>query len=169
MGQFANMLFGALLGWVQTAASWLWGLVTNTNVSDWLRWLLDNWLPLTLLLCIAGLVIDLLVYLLRWQPYRVWRSFFSRFAARAEDKAAFEVQQPILQRKWVYADGTTTVEEIPDPLRDVKPQQEEERLLSPIRPTRRAARYAAAEQAYHQPVYPPQWQQNTQDQQGEQE
>ena len=166
MGQFANMLFGALLGWVQTAASWLWGLVTNTNVSAWLRWLLDNWLPLTLLLCIAGLVIDLLVYLLRWQPFRVWRSFFSRFTAQAEEKTAFEVQQPILQRKWVYADGTTTVEEIPDPLRDMKPQQEEERLLSPIRPTRRAARYAAAEQAYHQPVYPPQWQH---DQQGENE
>ena len=168
MGQFANMLFGALLGWVQTAASWLWGLVTNTNVSAWLRWLLDNWLPLTLLLCIAGLVIDLLVYLFRWQPFRVWRSFFSRFAARAEDKAAFEVQQPILQRKWVYADGTTTVEEIPDPLRDMKPQQEEERLPSPIRPTRRAARYAAAEQAYHQPVYPPQWQ-NDQHTQGDNE
>ena len=47
MGQFANMLFSGLLGWVQSAAAEVWSLVTNADVSLWLRWLLDNWLPLT--------------------------------------------------------------------------------------------------------------------------
>ena len=53
MGQFANTIFSALLGWVQTAASWLWALISAPESGGWLRWLLDNWLPLLLMLCAA--------------------------------------------------------------------------------------------------------------------
>ena len=65
MGQFANTLFSALLGWVQSATAEVWNLVTNADVSLWLRWLLDNWLPLTLMLCVGGVVVDFIVYLIR--------------------------------------------------------------------------------------------------------
>jgi len=166
MGRFADTLFRMLLGWVQTAASWLWSLVTNTDVSTWLSWLLENWLPLTLLLCVAGLVIDFGVYLLRWQPYRVWRSFFRRMSARdelEEDPAP----KPIFQRKWVYADGSTEVEDVLTPVQEAS-YPPEDRLDAPIRPVRRVVQ-ATREQAYHQPVYPPQWQHHAQDEQGENE
>lgn len=168
MGMFANTVFSVLLGWVQTAASWLWSLVTNTDVSAWLQWVLDNWLPLTILLCLAGLTIDFIVYLIRWQPYRVWQSFLRNLTARKKkpDAQAENAQSPLLQRTWVYADGSTTVEDVPaSPLPGQAPS-ESEQLSAPIRPVRRAVRRAAPEQAYHQPVYPPQWREDTKDEQG---
>lgn len=164
MGQFANMLFIALLGWVQTAADWLWGLVTNTDVSAWLRWLLDNWLPLTLLLCLGGAVIDFVVYLLRWQPYRVWGSFLHRMKAK-DIPAPAEETKPLFQRRWIYADGSTAVEDVRGGYQE--PPVQSGQLEAPIRPVRRLARRSTPEQAYNQPVYPPQWQHNTQEHQGE--
>ena len=155
MGAFANTLFRVLLGWVQTAAAGLWGLVTNTDVSAWLRWLLDNWLPLTILLCISGVVIDFIVYLIRWQPYRVWGSFLRRLTAKEEPSAEEEQPQPVLQRKWLYADGSTTVEDVRQPLQQ---SDQSEQLEAPIRPVRRVTRRSSPEKAYNQPVYPPQWQ-----------
>ncbi len=167
MGQFAGTLFSLLLGWVQTAVSWLWNLATNADVSEWLHWLLDNWLTLLMLLCIGGLLLDFLVYLLRWQPYRVWQSFLQRVSGKAGEESDEAPERPISIRRWVYADGTTQVEEVPEG--GFAANLPEEYLSAPIRPTRRTARRASSEQAYHQPVYPPQWQQNTQLEQGENE
>ena len=160
MGLFANTLFSVLLGWVQTAASWLWSIVTNTDVSAWLRWVLDNWLVLVILLCLVGAAADFVVYLFRWQPYRVWGKFLRRAKARKEEAAQEAPRPPVLQRTWMYADGTTHVEDVPVP--QPLPQQDSDRLDAPIRPARKVARRTAPEQAYHQPVYPPQWQQNQQ-------
>lgn len=161
MGAFANTVFSALLGWVQTAAAWLWGLVTNADVSAWLRWLLDNWLPLLLILCAGGVVIDFIVYLIRWQPYRVWGRFLRCMTGKEEIPAEKVEKQPVLQRRWLYADGSTAVEEVHEPLQDTAPQ---DALDVPIRPARRVVRRSTPEQAYNQPVYPPQWRH---DQQGE--
>ena len=160
MGLFANTLFSVLLGWVQTAASWLWSLITNTNVSAWLRWMLDHWLMLVILLCLAGVVVDVAVYVFRWQPYRVWRKFLHRKKVGDESAAKEAQHQPMLQRTWLFADGTTQVEDVhvAQPLQ----HQESDRLDAPIRPARRVVQRVASEQAYHQPVYPPQWQQNQQ-------
>lgn len=156
MGQFANALFSTLLGWVRSAAAEVWRLVTNADASTWLRWLLDNWLPLTLLLCLGCAVIDFAVYLIRWQPYRMWGRFLHRRAEHDETDAE-AVVEPIRSRKWLHADGSVTVEELCEPL-----QQEvrAENLEAPIRPVRRVARRSTPEQAYHQPYYPPQWQRN---------
>lgn len=164
MGLFANTLFSVLLGWVQTAASWLWSLVTNTDVSAWLRWVLDNWLALVIILCLAGIAVDFIVYFFRWQPWRVWRNYIQRRNEHKENETAQEAPQPVLQRKWLYADGTTHVEDVPLP-QQMQVQQPSERLTAPIRPVRRVTRREGAEHAYHQPVYPPQWQQS-QDEQG---
>lgn len=161
MGQFANMLFSALLGWVQSAAAELWSLVTNADVSLWLRWLLDNWLPLTLMLCVGGVVVDFIVYLIRWQPYRMWGSFLHRVTSKGEMDAELP-EQVVPSRRWLHADGSVTEEDIREPLQ-VEP---EETLAAPIRPVRRVARRTTPEQAYHQPYYPPQWQRTNE--QGEQ-
>ena len=160
MGMFANTLFSVLLGWVQTAASWLWSLVTNTSVSAWLRWLLDYWLALVILLCLAGAVVDFAVYFFRWQPYRVWGKFLRRKKVGEEPVHQETPHQPMLQRTWMYADGTTHVEDVPVP--QPLQHQDSDRLEAPIRPVRRVVQRVAPEQAYHQPVYPPQWQQNQQ-------
>lgn len=167
MGQFADTLFRMLLGWVQTAMSWLWNLAAEAKSSEWLAWILDNWLPLVLLLCGAGLALDFLVYLLRWQPYRVWKSFFSRFSKEEGPEESLEGESGF-QRKWVYADGSTVVENVKQPVQ-LTQYQPEMPMDEPLRPVRRVVRAATREQAYHQPVYPPQWQHNAQDHQGENE
>lgn len=162
MGQFAGTLFRMLLGWVQTAAAWVWSLTTNADATSWLRWLVDNWLPLVLFLCIGGLVVDFVVYLIRWQPYRMWGRFLRRKEQPEADPQP--ASSPAYQRKWIYADGSMEVEDV-----HVAPPEapvEEERLTAPIRPVRRMARRTSPEQAYNQPVYPPQWHH---DQQGENE
>ena len=74
MGNFADTLFGVLLGWAKSAVSWLWGVISDDGNGGMLGWILDHWLLLLVLLCLSGVLIDLVVYLLRWQPYRVWRS-----------------------------------------------------------------------------------------------
>lgn len=157
MGQFANALFKGLLGWVQAVVSGLWRLITSSDTSAWLRWMLDNWLPLLLLLCAAGLVIDLLVYILRWQPYRMWGGFLRRMLGGSKDDFAEEdiVDETQYQRRWVYADGTTSVEDIRRTPKE--PDEPDDHLDLPIRPVRRTARHFDSEKAYYQPVYPLQW------------
>lgn len=165
MGQFAGTLFRMLLGWVQTAVSWLWNLATSADVSAWLQWLLDNWLTLVIILCMGGVLVDFVVYLIRWQPYRVWRRFLARVSGRTRREAEDAAQQPVMQRKWVFADGSTEVEEIPQDGIHSRPAMEA--LDVPIRPTRRALRYESPEQSYNQPVYPPQWRHSGQEEQGD--
>lgn len=150
MGPFADTVFTVLLGWVRSTVQALWRLVTGADLSAWFDAVMDNWLTLVVLLCLAGVVIDLVVYLLRWQPYRVWRSFFQR---RRQEKET----QPdnTSYRQWLYADGSTRVEEIPaEPAAN---SDASDRLHAPIRPIRRAIP-ANGGKAYNQPVYPPQWQ-----------
>ena len=161
MGQFANTLFSMLLGWVQSAVAEVWNLVTNADVSLWLRWLLDNWLPLTLMLCVGGAVVDFIVYIIRWQPYRMWGHFLHRLTGRKDSDAALQ-EQAGSGRRWLHADGSVTEEDICEPVRELP----EEVLDAPIRPARRVARRATPEPAYHQPYYPPQWQRTNE--QGEQ-
>lgn len=164
MGNFANTMFSVLLGWVQRTAAWLWELIGSDGADGLLGWVLDNWLGLAIVLCLAGVAIDLVVYIVRWQPYRVWRSFLQRLSAKGEAAAEEVPEAPIPVRRWVYADGSTQVEERPEG--GFQGNLPQDYLSAPIRPTRRMARRASQEQAYHQPVYPPQWQHN---EQGEQE
>lgn len=168
MGQFAATLFRVLLGWVQNAAAWLWSLFTNKDTGVWMDWIQENWLPLTLLLCLLGVLVDFLVYLLRWQPYRVWGSYLRRRKERETAEAKALAEPVAYQRKWIYADGSTEVEDVRPAVQESTPDSEP-KLDAPVRPTRRVARRASLEQAYYAPVYPPQWQGNTQENQGENE
>ena len=77
MGSFANTLFTIMLGWLQSAAAAIWSALTTENGSSFLQWIGRNWLILTAVLCAIGLVADFGIYLVRWRPMRVWKSFFS--------------------------------------------------------------------------------------------
>ena len=181
MGSFANTLFSVLLGWVQSAVSWVWRLFSSEGAGGLMGWVLDNWLALVIVLCAAGVVIDLVVYLFRWQPYRVWRSFW-----RGDEEPGMEAaepqedKQPTEERQWVFADGSMSVEApAPQeaaiaPVHDMYTPETDVQLKAPVRPVRRvipARRRRAPDgsdeyllpdlggvkQAYHQPFYPPQW------------
>ena len=82
MGTLANSLFLGLLGWVRTLTAEIWNAVTQPEDAALFGWLGANWKLIAVLLCAAGAVTDLIVYLIRWQPYRVWKSFFRRLKNR---------------------------------------------------------------------------------------
>ena len=179
MGSFANTLFSALLGWVKGAVSWLWQLIVGSGEGGLLGWLTENWLPLTVLICVLGVVIDLVVYLLRWQPYRVWRSFMNRDKEAEELPLEGEGEEAL---QWLYANGETVEEplqpslpEMPSPtdMPQAAPAQSVQRVI-PARRRRRVdgeMEYVLpatgdAQQGYHQPYYPPQWRTRDENQDG---
>ena len=85
MGSFANTLFTIMLGWVQSTTAAIWSALTTENGSSFLQWIGRNWLVLAAVLCVTGLVVDFGIYLVRWRPMRVWKSFFSRIRSGGEE------------------------------------------------------------------------------------
>lgn len=84
MGSFANSLFKIMLGWLQTAISAVWSAFTSENGSPFFNWIAQHWILLAGILCVIGLAADLCVYICRWKPYKVWKSFLS--GAQRTDK-----------------------------------------------------------------------------------
>lgn len=78
MGSFANTLFKFMLGWLQGIVSAVWSAFTNENGDSFFVWVGRNWILIAGVLCLAGLVCDLVVYLVRWRPFRAWKRFFGR-------------------------------------------------------------------------------------------
>ena len=78
MGSFANSLFKFMLGWLQGAVSAVWSAFTNEEGNSLFNWIGRNWLLAAGILCAAGLAADLCVYLFRWKPFKVWKSYFTR-------------------------------------------------------------------------------------------
>lgn len=78
MGSFANSLFKFMLGWLQGAVSAVWSAFTNEKGNTVFNWIGKNWILIAGILCAIGLAADLCVYIFRWKPFRVWKSFFTR-------------------------------------------------------------------------------------------
>ena len=165
MGSFANTLFSVLLGWVQRAVAWLWSLAGTDGASGLLGWVLDNWLLLAAGLCLLGVAVDLCVYIIRWQPYRVWRFFAKK---NREDEAAADLPEEPMQ--WVYATGEAAPEQLPVQERLTPAMQATE--LPPEQPDRSVQRVFAArdhrtengpdasayvQRGYRAAYFPPQW------------
>lgn len=78
MGSFANALFTVMLSWFRGIVSAVWSAFSSEQGGNLIQWIGSHWLLLAVLLCFIGLTADLAVYLFRWKPFRVWKSFFSR-------------------------------------------------------------------------------------------
>lgn len=86
MGSFAKSLAGVMFGWVSDVISRIWALFTTDSGTDSIPWIGKHWILLVVFLCVLGLLIDFVIYLYRWKPYKVWASFFrKRRANRTED------------------------------------------------------------------------------------
>ena len=94
MGSFANTLFTIMLGWLQTAAASIWAAFTSENGSTFFQWIGRNWIILAIVLCGIGLIVDLGIYLLRWRPIQVWKSYFNRLRRRDEETEDPEEHEP---------------------------------------------------------------------------
>jgi len=74
---FADWLFNLMFGWMGTAANSAWNAVVNST-SGTGSFFSRYWLGIVLLIIIGGTVLDYAVWLVRWRPYLVWRSWLTR-------------------------------------------------------------------------------------------
>ena len=65
MNAFADMLFSALLGWVRGLTQSLWAFFVSGGSGGFFSWIGDHCIPVTLLICLAGTAVDLIVRLSR--------------------------------------------------------------------------------------------------------
>lgn len=101
MGSFAASIFNLLLGWIRGLVSGLWNLVNSAEARQGLEWLGDNWLWLTIAIAVIGLVIDYVIWFIRWRPYYVWRTWWRRLTRRSEPQAETpEMQAPYPQQEY---------------------------------------------------------------------
>lgn len=91
MNGFTNSILSMLLSWLKALINDLWRLVSGDEGGALLRWLAENWKALVLVICIAGFVLDRVVYFIRWRPDYVWRSRRRRASREIPD----EEQQPL--------------------------------------------------------------------------
>lgn len=149
MGNFANTLFSSLLGWLRGAVLWLWNYLNHPESGGFIVWVADNWLTLIILLCAVGMLADFIVYMIRWQPYKVWASFFRRLTGRGEAKE----DTGRIRRRWIHADGTTSIEEIP--VNEVAPEPEPAFVYTPEpTPADLSARFARPQEEFTPPPLP---------------
>lgn len=89
MNAFANWLFTLLLGWTGGMANRAWNTVVNASggISDFFS---RYWLLLVVGLILLGTVMDYAVWLVRWRPYLVWRSWLRRLTQRRAHRKANE-------------------------------------------------------------------------------
>ena len=71
MGTFADSLFTVLMSWVRALVNAIWAIFSSDNTTV-LEFLGKNWMAIALVIIAGGLVIDWIIWLLRWQPYHLW-------------------------------------------------------------------------------------------------
>lgn len=68
MGAFADSLFSVLMSWVRALVNSLWALLSSDRTTI-LEFLGRHWLAIVVILVAAGLVIDWIIWMIRWKPY----------------------------------------------------------------------------------------------------
>lgn len=71
---YSNAIVDLMLGWLKGLANWvlrLFNLAGGTGGSP-LLWLSRNWSKLLVFFLALGIILDILIWLIRWRPYWVW-------------------------------------------------------------------------------------------------
>ena len=165
MSSFLKVLFQFFLGWTRGLSVQIWNELNHPNGDRILSWIASNWIFGAAVLCVAGLIIDLAVYLFRWQPYRVWRRFFI-----ALFHPSGRSNQDPDRKKSVSAGGkeTSSDKEADDSNTNllgeaIRPRRRRLRVTGLFAEEKEEAPYTApqemidARKAYHKPVYPRNW------------
>ena len=66
MGTIADSLFSALMSWVRALVNDFWAIFSSERTTI-LELLGKNWIGIVIILLAFGLVVDWLIWLLRWQ------------------------------------------------------------------------------------------------------
>ena len=169
MGTLADSLFTVLLGWVRALVDSLWAILSAERTTI-LEFLGKNWLVIALCIIAAGLVIDWLVWLVRWQPYHLWALRVRRLlrlpppdedgegtkahaatvpqraqahaAAAPREESWLPLEQPVIDETQAQ-DVMRQAESVPDETRGAYPGMRYGAMASPRRDTEGTQRYAA--------------------------
>ena len=79
MNAFSNSLFTFLFGWARTLIEGVWNAAAEGRFSAFLSWLGDHWALVAALLCLICTAVDIVIWMIRWRPYLVWRTKWRRF------------------------------------------------------------------------------------------
>ncbi len=74
MSGFSDTLFSLLLGWTQQLIKSIWNVLNNESGSLLLHFVIQNWFAIVCIVCIAGVVMDGMIYFFRWRPDWVWKN-----------------------------------------------------------------------------------------------
>ena len=72
---YADMFITLMLGWIRGVTNWIWSMIRLGRGSagrNFLSWFSSHWLQMVLVLLLAGVAMDWLVWLVRWRPYWLW-------------------------------------------------------------------------------------------------
>ena len=109
MGSFANSVFSVLLGWIRTAVNEFWNILSSGEGGGMLAGIGENWKALTLILCLIGIVVDAIIYVIRWRPFQVWASFFRRIRGKGQEADAWmEEERPTAAHAGSAPEGTSS-------------------------------------------------------------
>ncbi len=111
MGTLADSLFNVLMSWVRALVNSIWALFTTDHMTL-LEFLGKNWVMLVVIMLAAGLVMDWLVWLVRWKPYHLWARRVRRFLhlpspeeeeeeeRKQRKKAKRQPSMPVEEEQW---------------------------------------------------------------------
>ncbi len=108
MGTLADSLFNVLMSWVRALVNSIWALFTTDHMTL-LEFLGKNWVMLVVIMLAAGLVMDWLVWLVRWKPYHLWARRVRRFLHLPSPEEEEEEERK--QRKKAKRQPSVPVEE----------------------------------------------------------
>lgn len=74
MTDLVELAYTMLLGWMRTLVDWFWSIFSGTGNNGAWNWFLSNWKIWLTLLLVGGLVVDWLMWVVRWRPYRLLTS-----------------------------------------------------------------------------------------------
>lgn len=113
MGTFADSLFTVLMGWVRSLVNAIWALFTSDHTTM-LEFFGKNWLVIAVVIIAGGLVIDWIIWLLRWQPYHLWaqraRRLLRMEEPEEEETPKARAHAAVMPRKKTHAQLDETME-----------------------------------------------------------
>ena len=81
MGTIADSLFTVLMSWVRALVNAIWALFSSDGTTL-LGFLGKHWIAIALVIIAVGLVVDRLVWLIRWRPYHLLAMRVRRLPSR---------------------------------------------------------------------------------------
>lgn len=71
--QFSESLVEVMLSWMRWLTSWFWSITASGGTDGgFLRWFSDHWVSLAVFLIVVGVIVDWLIWMIRWRPYWLW-------------------------------------------------------------------------------------------------